>query len=159
MSPSSAPSGSVTARTPSGGRVGGGVRLGVRAPALPEPVGDLERAAALATLQQEVGAERAGGDDDAAYPQRLAVLAQPRAGALVDDLVALAAVGCADRPDVDDRALGADLDPASLGEPQVVLLQRVLPAHRAADHAAPDELTPGPRRALATEERIRAVDA
>ena len=55
---------------------------------------------------------------------------------------------------VDDLALGLDLRAALLGEPQVVLGQRVLRADRAAEHAAGAARARGARRALAAEVRI-----
>src|SRR5205823_4655066 len=112
--------------------------------------------AELAALQELVRAERARADDDTARAVDLAVLAQPGARALGDDLVALRAAGRADRPDVDHRALRAHPHAEALGEPEVVLHQRVLGAVRTADHATSARDAAGARRALAAE--IRVVD-
>ena len=132
-------------------------RLGVRAHDLAEAIGDpRQRAAEPAPLQQLVRAECSRADDHAARTVHLAVLAHPGAGALGDDFVALRPVGRADRPDVDHGALRPDPSPEPLGEPEVVLDQRVLRPVRAADHAAGARDAAGPWRPVAAE--VRVVD-
>jgi hypothetical protein len=114
-----------------------------------------QRAAELAAGEQLVRAQRAGRDHDAARGLHAPVAAQPGAGALAGDLVALRAVGRAERFDVHDRALGLDRRARALGQPEVVLDQRVLGVVRAADHAAPAQHAAGPLRPGAAEERVR----
>jgi len=142
-------------------------RLGVGANAAAETVRDArQRAGPLAARQQLVRAERARGEHHPARTHGPAAAAQPRAGALRRDLVALGAVGRADRPDVDDLALREHLDAGPLGEPQVVLDQRVLGVERAADHAAPAQHAAGAVGSLTAEvgiggrhARLAEVDA
>ncbi len=90
-----------------------------------------------AALKQLVRPERSGGEDDVLCRDRAAVLAQPGAGALGRHGVAVGAVGAVERADVDDLAFGDDAAAGALGEPEVVLDERVLGADGAADHAAP----------------------
>ena len=142
---SGAPGGSVTARIAS-------ELVRTSSPSRSETRGS--EPASLRARQQPVGAERAGGDDDAARGVHPAVPAQPGAGALARDRVAVRAVGRAERPDVDDRALGHDLRPRPLGQPEVVLRQRVLGVVGTADHAAPARDAARPRRTGAAEEGI-----
>ena len=113
-----------------------------------------QRAAVLALRQQAIGAQRAGGEDDAARRVRAPLLAQPGAGPLGGDPVAVAAVGGAERNDVDHFVLGHDLRAFLLGEPQVVLEQRVLGADAAADQAGAAPRAAGARRACAAEHRV-----
>ncbi len=87
------------------------------------------------------------------------LLAQPGAGALAGDRVAVGAVGGAERADLGHLALGLDLDPELLGEPEVVLHQRVLGPVAAADHAAAAAHAAGAVRALAAEEGVLDLDA
>ena len=113
-------------------------RLRVGAHQLAEAVGDArQRAREPGRCEQAVGAERAGGHDHAAGGERAAAPAQPCAGMLGRHLVAAGAVGGAERLDVDHHALGQHLGAGALGQPQVVLDERVLGAVRAAHHAAP----------------------
>ena len=76
-------------------------------------------------------------------------------GRSVVDRVAVGTVRGTERTDVDDLALGMDLDAALFGEPQVVLDQRVLGADAAADHAGAAARAAGASRPLAAEVRIR----
>jgi hypothetical protein len=123
---------------------------------LSEPIADArQRAAELALRQQLVRAERAGREHHAARPEFPALLAEPGAGALGGDEVAVAAVCGADGAHVDDLALGMDVDPELLGEPQVVFHQRVLGARAAALQAFPAEGAAGALRSLAAEVGIR----
>ena len=77
-------------------------------------------------------------------------------GALGRDLVAVGAVGGAQRANVRDGALRLDPHAQPLGEPQVVLAQRVLRPLAAADHALPAPRAAGALRPLAAE--VRVVD-
>ena len=130
----------------------GGDRLAVGADDVADAVREpRQRAAEAAALEQLVGAERAGGDDDAARRQHLAVLAEPRAGVLARDRVAVRAVGRAERADLGDGALGEHLDAVALGEPEVVLDQRVLGVVAAADHAGAAADAARARRPVAAE--------
>ena len=89
----------------------------------------------------------------------LALFAQPGSGALRDDLVAVCSVPGPERPHVDHGALGHDLRTAALGEPEVVLGQRVLRADGAADHAAPAADAARARGPVAAEVRVGDRDA
>src|SRR6478736_838094 len=84
----------------------------------------------------------------------LAVAFAARSRALGHDEVALRPVVGAQRPDVYDLALGHHVDAAPLGEPEIVLDERVLGPLRAADHAAPTARAAGALRPLAAEEGI-----
>ena len=74
------------------------------------------------------------------------------------DRVAVGAVGGAERADLGHLALGLDLDPELLGEPEVVLHQRVLGAVAAADHAAAAAHAAGAAGPLAAEEGVGDLD-
>ena len=113
-----------------------------------------QRAVQPAGGEQLVGAERAGREDHAAGGEGLAAAPDPGAGVLGRDLVALGAVGGAERPDVGDEPLGVDLGAGALGQPQVVLDQRVLGAVRTADHAAAAAQAGRAVGACAVEERV-----
>ena len=86
--------------------------------------------------------------------ERAPVPAQPGAGALGRDRVAVGAVARAERADVDDLALGHHAAAALLGEPEVVLDERVLRPEGAADHAAPAADAAGAVGPVAAEERV-----
>src|SRR5690606_18071151 len=127
-------------------------RLAVRADQMSEPVGDArQRTRLLAVAQQLVRAECPGGDHDPTGADRAPLLADPGARPLGDELVATRAVGATERLDVDHRALGLHLHAELLGEPQVVLAQRVLRAVTAADHALAAAHAAGAARPLAAE--------
>ena len=75
------------------------------------------------------------------------------------DRVSLRAVRGAERPHVGDRPLRVDPDPEALGEPQIVLHQRVLGPVAAADHALPAADTAGPGRTVPVEIRVGVLNA
>src|SRR5207253_3617859 len=96
-----------------------------------------------------------GGDDDAARPQGALGAPGDHPRALAGDAVAVAAVGGAERADLGHGAVGDDLDAAPFGQVEVVLDERVLGAHRAADHAAGAEGAARAVGTLAAEEGVR----
>ena len=112
------------------------------------------RPPALALREQLVGPERARRDDDAAGGERPASLAQPTPPALGDDLVAVAPVAGAERPDVDDLALGEDLHAALLGEPEVVLRSVFFAPCGQPTMQRPQRVQPGAVRPLTAEVRV-----
>ncbi len=106
--------------------------------------------------EQPVGAQRAGGEHDAAGGDLLAAAAAAakRAAVHVRDRVALSAVRGAHGPHVGDCALRVDPHPEALGEPQIVLHERVLGPVAAADHALPATQAAGPGRTVPFEIRV-----
>src|SRR5262249_48213771 len=135
------------------GRGDGLDRLRVGAHDLAEPVADAGQRTTLPALgEQLVGAERPRRQDDSLRRDGPgAPPAEPGAGAPAGDRVALAPSGCAHRPHVGDHAVRQHLDPELLGEPEVVLDQRVLGAVATADHAAAAADAAGAPGALAAE--------
>ena len=108
----------------------------------------------LALGQQAVGAQRASRHDHAARGEAAPLLVEPGAGALGRDAIAVAAVGGAERPDVDHLVLGQHLRTGLLGEPQVVLHQRVLRADTATHHARAATCAAGTGGPAAAEIRV-----
>src|SRR3954469_13569104 len=108
--------------------------------------------------EQVVGAESAGGDDHPPGGLPAPLLAQPGSRALAADRVAIRAVSGAQRADLGHLALGLDLDPELLGEPEVVLHQRVLRSVAAAVHAAATAHATRAAGPLAVEEGILDLD-
>ena len=90
---------------------------------------------------------------------RLAAAAAQRAATDVRDRVSLGAVDGAQRSHVGDRALRVDPHPEALGEPQIVLHQRVLGPVAAADHALPAANTARPGWTVPVEIRVGVLNA
>jgi hypothetical protein len=131
-------------------------RLGVRAHELAQARGDpRERAAQAAALEQPVRPQRSGGHHDPARAVHAAILAQPRARAHAFDLVALRAVGRAERADIAHGAFWHHMGAELLGEVEVVLDERVLGPVRAAHHAATAQAAAGSVGPRSAEERVR----
>ena len=139
---------------------GGGDRLAVRAHEVPEARGQARQRAGLAAAQQQVvRPERPAGEDDAAGAHRAAVRRRaPGASRVLDD-VARRTRRRTERPHVDDPPLGLDPRAGALGEPEVVLHQRVLRADAAAEDALPAAGAAGAPRALAAEVRVLDLHA
>lgn len=127
-------------------------RLAVGAHQFTETVADPgQRATVLEVGEQRVAAQRAGGNHHAARGKLLAALEEPGARALGGDQVAVAAVSLADGLDIRHQMLGVNLHALLLGEPQVVLDQRVLGADAAADAAGAAARAACSLRAFAAE--------
>ncbi|WP_240629822.1 hypothetical protein [Mycobacterium colombiense] len=71
----------------------------------------------LAGGEQFVGAQRAAGEHHPGGGIGAAVAVTPAAGMFGGDAVAVAAVGAAQRSDVDDLMFGQDLHTVAFGEP------------------------------------------
>src|SRR5689334_12092416 len=109
--------------------------------------------------EQVVGAEGAGGDDHPACGLGAAALAQPGPRALAPHRVSIGAVGGAERADLGHLAFRLDPHAELLGEPEVVLHQRVLSSVATADHAAAAAHATGAARSLSFEEGVLDLDA
>ena len=130
-------------------------RLAVGAHEFAEPVAETrQRTVQFALGQQAVGAERAGGNDHTARAEGARFLREPGPRSLRGDLVAIAAIARTHGADVGDLAVADDGRALLLGEPEIVLEQRVLGAHPAADHALAAARATGACRSFAAEVRI-----
>src|SRR5262249_36371450 len=108
----------------------------------------------LAACQQRVRPECTRSENDAARGEGLALLAQPGARSHGLDEVAIAAISGTEWADVDDLAFRQHRRAVALGEPQVILDQRVLCTDPAANHAGAAARAAGPLRASAAEVRV-----
>ncbi len=133
----------------------GDQRFAVGAHELPQLVAQPgQRPALLADRQQAIRAQGTAGNDDPARRVDAALRSPPRPGALGRDSIAVGSIGGPQRLHPDDLALGQDAGAQLLGKPQVVLQQRVLGPHPAADHARAAAGAAGPRRSRAVEVRV-----
>jgi hypothetical protein len=131
------------------GQAHGEDRFTVGAHQFAEAVADPgQRTPMLAVGEQLVRAQGASGEDDPARSEGLARLEEPGPGALGRDPAALAAIGRSERHDIHHFVFGQDRGSLLLGEPQIVLDERVLGADPAADHAGAAVRAAGAGRAL-----------
>src|SRR5581483_5908824 len=107
------------------------------------------RAALLAAHEQLDGPERARREHHLARPHR--ALRVTQAGRLLDGQLVAAAASRVERAHVGDARLGEDLGAPLLGQVEVVLVEGVLGAVPAADHASAAEGAARSPRALAAE--------
>ena len=105
----------------------------------------------LAVGHERVGTDGASGKHHAPGGVRLPVSSEPGTRALRGHPVSVATVGGTDRRHVDNLAFGMDLHAPLLGEPEVVLRQRVRSTDATAHQAVSAASTARPRRTFAPE--------